>query len=275
MLILSDASTVIFLKFLQILLWISIPAFVIGMLITTLIHYRNKRRRNERMEDGPMLIETSGKAFSGYDDFSLLPQEIYLPNNKQEMTGVIHQLFHSKARYIAIRKDFDTLSKKYQRLHINDHSNSETNKQKSMETMKTDIPQNVNVQMENITREFEAEKKQLHDELSQLNTAYENLEKENASLQEQLNAYSNDDKFTEVIHKWEKEKAELKRKVSEQEYLKDVLEEKKLQITFLQQQLEQRIKNHHLVEQQFRDLGVKFMEVKEELEILSIFLRSS
>ena len=121
MLILSDASTVIFLKFLQILLWISIPAFVIGMLITTLIHYRNKRRRNERMEDGPMLIETSGKAFSGYDDFSLLPQEIYLPNNKQEMTRVIHQLFHSKARYIAIRKDFDTLSKKYQRLHINDH----------------------------------------------------------------------------------------------------------------------------------------------------------
>src|SRR5688500_9986758 len=59
----------------------------------------------------------------------------------------------------------------------------------------------------------------------------------------------------------------MKKRISEKEYLRDVLEEKKLQISFLQQQLEQRIKNHHLVEQQFRELGIKFMEVKEELEI--------
>jgi chromosome segregation ATPase len=31
--------------------------------------------------------------------------------------------------------------------------------------------------------------------------------------------------------------------------------------------LEQRIKNHHLVEQQFRELGIKFMEANEKLEI--------
>ena len=81
-------------------------------------------------------------------------------------------------------------------------------------------------------------------------------------------AYSSDEnKTTAVIQKWEEEKAELKKRISEQEYLKDVLEEKKLQISFLQQQLEQRIKNHHLVEQQFRELGIKFMEVKEKLEI--------
>jgi len=62
-------------------------------------------------------------------------------------------------------------------------------------------------------------------------------------------------------------KSRAKEKINEHEYLKDVLEEKKLQITFLQQQLEQRIKNHHLVEQQFRDLGIKLMETREELEI--------
>jgi chromosome segregation ATPase len=45
------------------------------------------------------------------------------------------------------------------------------------------------------------------------------------------------------------------------------LDEKKQQIVFLQQQLEQRIKNHHLVEQQFRELGLKFMEANEKLEI--------
>jgi chromosome segregation ATPase len=70
-----------------------------------------------------------------------------------------------------------------------------------------------------------------------------------------------------MIQKWEEEKAELKRRISEQEYLKDVLDEKKQQIVFLQQQLEQRIKNHHLVEQQFRELGIKFMEANEKLEI--------
>ena len=67
--------------------------------------------------------------------------------------------------------------------------------------------------------------------------------------------------------KWDEEKAELKRRISEQEYLKDVLDEKKQQIVFLQQQLEQRIKNHHLVELQFRELGIKLMEANEKLEI--------
>jgi len=46
-----------------------------------------------------------------------------------------------------------------------------------------------------------------------------------------------------------------------------VLEEKKQQIVFLQQQIELRIKNHHLEEQQFRDLGIKFMDANEKLEI--------
>jgi chromosome segregation ATPase len=73
--------------------------------------------------------------------------------------------------------------------------------------------------------------------------------------------------FTSMIQKWEEEKAELKRRINDQEYLKDVLDEKKQQIVFLQQKLEQRIKNHHLVEQQFRDLGLKFMEANEKLEI--------
>jgi chromosome segregation ATPase len=70
-----------------------------------------------------------------------------------------------------------------------------------------------------------------------------------------------------MIQKWDEEKAELKKRISEQEYLKDVLEEKKQQIIFLQQQLEQRIKNHHLEEHQFRELGIKFMEANEKIEM--------
>ena len=267
MLLISDASAVIFLKFLQILLWIGIPAFIIAMLITTLIHYKNKRKKAKKQDEQLVMIEKD-RSFSGYDDFSLIPPGFYLPGSKQEVKGIIHQLFHSKARYIAIRKDFEVLNEKYQQLHVNVHQHFGTIKNKTMETIHTDMQQTLQEQLENLKQQHEVEKKELYAELTQLTEAFENLERDNNSLQEQLLAYSSDEnKTTAVIQKWELEKAELKKRISEQEYLKEVLEEKKIQISFLQQQLEQRIKNHHLVEQQFRDLGMKFMEVKEELEI--------
>src|SRR4029079_7184366 len=88
------------------------------------------------------------------------------------------------------------------------------------------------------------------------------------SLREQLNVYcDNGTGFSSMIQKWDEEKAELKKRINEQEYLKEVLEEKKQQIVFLQQQIEQKIKNHHLEEQQFRELGIKFMDANEKLEI--------
>jgi len=268
MLLLSDASLVIFLQFLQILLWIGIPALIIAMLITTVVHYRNKKRKSKNEKEQRLIFENDGGAYSGYDDFSLLPQGVYLPGSQHEVKGIIHHLFHSKARYMAIRKDFEILSRKYQRLHVHIHQDSETINNKTMETIQTDMNQTLHEQIESIKQQHELEKKELYAELMQLTGAYENLEKDNNSLRDQLVAYSSDDnKTTAVIQKWEAEKAELKKRISEQEYLRDVLEEKKLQIGFLQQQLEQRIKNHHLVEQQFRELGIRFMEVKEELEI--------
>ena len=267
MVLLSDASAAIFLKFLQILLWIGIPAFVIAMLVTTLIHYNNKRKKARKQEEQSMIFEKSN-SFSGYDDFSLIPPGVYLPGSKHEVKGIIHRLFHSNARYIAIRKDFEMLNEKYKRLHVNNHQHSETINKETMETIQVDLQQTLQEQIQNIKEQHEVEKKELYAELTQLTEAFENLERDYNNLQEQLLAYSSDEnKTTAVIQKWEVEKAELRKKISEQEYLKEVLEEKKIQIGFLQQQLEQRIKNHHLVEQQFRDLGMKFMEVKEQLEI--------
>jgi len=267
MVFLSDAWMVIFLQFLQILLWIAIPAIIIGMTITTLVHFRNKKRNGKKEED-QLIVENHATQYAGYDDFSLLPQGVYLPGSQDEVKGIIHNLFHSKARYMAIQKDYEILNRKYERLHVNIQQYSNTNKNKTMETIKTHMQPALHEQIESIKHQHEMEKKELYDELTQLTQAYENLEKDNNSLREQLVAYSSDDnKTTAVIQKWEAEKAELKKRISEQEYLRDVLEEKKLQIGFLQQQLEQRIKNHHLVEQQFRELGIKFMEVKEELEI--------
>lgn len=256
MLLLSDASLIVFLKFLQIFLWISIPAFLIGLLITTVIHYNNKRKKQKGSEH-PFIFES---------DISLVP--FSLQGNAQETKKIMNYLSFSNARYIAIQKDFKVLTEKYQQLKGNSNKNSETKNNETMETIQTDLQQLSYQQIDSIKQQHEIEKRELLAELDQLTVSFENLEKDNNSLRDQLNVYCESGTgFTSMIQKWEEEKAELKRRINEQEYLKDVLDEKKQQIVFLQQQLEQRIKNHHLVEQQFRELGIKFMEANEKLEI--------
>src|SRR4030095_9275286 len=260
MLLLYDASSIGFLKFLQIFLWISIPAFLIGMLITTVTHYRNKRKK-QKESNQPFIFEEDA-SWAGYDDVSLMP--LNLRGNDQETKKIMNYLSFSNARYIAIQKDFKALTEKYQQLQVNIYQNSETKKSETMETIQTDLQQLSYQQIDTIKQQHEIEKKELLAELDQLTSSFENLEKDNNSLRDQLNVYCESGTgFTSMIQKWEEEKAELKRRMNEQEYLKDVLDEKKQQIIFLQQQLEQRIKNHHLVEQQFRELGLKFMEANE------------
>ena len=265
MLLLLDASLIAFFKFLQIFLWISIPALLIGMLITTVIHYKNKRKKKNLEE--PLFFESEGSG-AGYDDVSLMPLNLFLHGDKEEKRRIMNYLSHSNARYIAIQKDFKVLSEKYQQLRVNSYQNFETKKNKTMETIHTDLQQIPYEQIDPTQQEYELEKKELLAELNQLTISFENLEKENVNLREQLNVYcDNGTGFTSMIQKWDEEKAELKKRINEQEYLKDVLEEKKQQIVFLQQQLEQRIKNHHLEEQQFRELGIKLMDANEKLEI--------
>ena len=264
MLLLSDASLIVFLKFLQIFLWISIPAFLIGMLITTVTHYSNKRKK-QKSEEQPFIFENDG-ACAGYDDISLMPLNLQV--NDQETKKIMNYLSFSNARYIAIQKDFKVLTEKYQLLQGNIHINSETKNNETMETINTGLRQSSYDHIDDIKQQYANERKELLAELDQLTASFENLEKDNISLREQLNVYcENGTGFTAMLQKWEDEKTELKRRISEQEYLKDVLDEKKEQIVFLQQQLEQRIKNHHLVEQQFRELGIKLMEKTESLEI--------
>src|SRR6185369_10535430 len=99
MLLLSDASLIVFLKFLQIFLWISVPAFLIGMLITTVTHYRNKRKKQKGSELS--FIFENDASGTGYDDVSLMP--LNLPGNDQEAKKIMNYLSFSNARYIAIQ----------------------------------------------------------------------------------------------------------------------------------------------------------------------------
>ena len=264
MLLLLDASLFVFFNFLQVFLWISIPALLIGMLLTTVMHYRDKRKKQKSLSE-PFIFESEGSSAA---DVSLIPLDLFLHGDKEETRRIKNYLSHSNARYIAIQKDFRVLTEKYQQLQVKRYQNFETKKNKSMEIIHTDLQQIPYEQINSTQKEYELEKKELLAELDQLTISFENLEKDNMNLREQLSVYSeNGTGFTSMIQKWDEEKAELKKRISEQEYLKDVLEEKKQQIIFLQQQIEQRIKNHHLEEHQFRELGIKFMEANEKIEM--------
>lgn len=266
MLLLLDASLFVFFNFLQVFLWISIPALLIGMLTTTVMHYRDKRKKQKSLKRS--LIFKSEGSGTDHVDASLMPLDLFLHADKQESRKIMNYLSQNNARYIAIQRDFKILTDKYQQLQKNNYQNFATKKNKTMETIHKDLLQISHEQVNSIHLEYELEKKEMLAELHQLTISFENLEKDNISLREQLSAYcENEAGVTSMIQKWDEEKAELKRRINDQEYLKDVLEEKKQQIVFLQQQIEQRIKNHHLEEQQFRELGIKLMDANEKLEI--------
>src|SRR6187397_444484 len=266
MLLLLDASLFVFFNFLQVFLWISIPALLIGMSITTVMHYRDKRKKQKSLE-GSLIPKNEGSS-ADHGDISLIPLDLFLQGGKQESRRIMNYLSQSNARYIAIQKDFKILTEKYQQLRKNNSQNFATKKNKTMETIHRDLQELSHEQINMIQQEYELEKKEMLAELHQLTISFENLEKDNISLREQLSAYcENEAGVTSMIQKWDEEKAELKRRINDHEYLKDVLEEKKQQIVFLQQQLEQRIKNHHLEEQQFRELGIEFIDANAKLEM--------
>jgi hypothetical protein len=188
MLLLFDASLIVFFKFLQVFLWISIPALLIGMLITIVVHYNDKRRKSKSLDE-PFIFESVGSGTS----------------------RIMNYLSLSNARYIAIQKDYKVLTEKYQQLQVKSYQNFETKKNKTMETIHTDLQQIPYEQMHWTQQEYELEKKELLAELNQLTISFENLEKDNISLREQLNVYcDNGTGFTSMIQKWNEEKAELK-----------------------------------------------------------------
>jgi hypothetical protein len=225
-----------------------IPRFT-GLLITSVIHYNDKRKKQKRSEH-PFIFENDG-SYTDYDDVTLKP--LSLQGNGPETKKIMNYLSFSNARYVAIQKDFKVLMEKYQQIQGNFIQNSETKNNETMDTIHTDMQQISYQQIDFIKQQHEIEKRELLAELDQLTASFENLEKDNNSLRDQLNVYCESGTgFTSMIQKWEEEKTEMKRRINEQEYLKDVLDEKTTD-SALQQQLEQRIKNHHLVEQQFRE----------------------
>lgn len=173
-------------------------------------------------------------------------------------SGIIREyktrLVNNHARYNALKQDFDELEDKYNSLLIGASSSIINKNNGIMEQEIMSTPQMQTPTEQESFHQISEERNALQARLDQLNHSFQNLEKENQGLQARLELMpGNEDGKFEQIERWREENQALKNKLAEQEYIKDVLEEKKSQIEFLQQQLEQRIRNYHQSEQALKE----------------------
>lgn len=130
-------------------------------------------------------------------------------------------------------------------------------------------------QVDELGQQYRNEKTDLGSQVQQLQKTIQQLKDENATLQQKIQAggdskHSNYEQQIKelqlLLTKAEEDKAGLKAKITDQQYLQDVLQEKKLQIEFLQNQLEQRIKTFREVEKDATDKSsqVQHMQVQKE-----------
>jgi chromosome segregation ATPase len=130
-------------------------------------------------------------------------------------------------------------------------------------------------QVDELGVQYKNEKSDLATQLQQLQMTLQQLKDENAALQQKVQAngeqrhgnYEQQIKEMQLLlSKAEEEKAALKNKITDQTYLQDVLQEKKLQIEFLQNQLEQRLKTFREVEKDAADKAVQVQQTQTQKE---------
>lgn len=227
-----------FLPFLQLLGWIVLLILLLSSLVIAFVHYR--RRRKLREEE---ILENDTAEQVGYTtgngDYILFDHSPLISRYKLRLSV-------NQARFAALQQDYTRLNDRYTQLALATAIHSPTTNQEIMETANVHLSPELEQDVTRITAAHAAEKEVLEKELEQLNRSYRQLEQEHELLRTSTNAHTaSDDEKALLIRRWQEEISYLRSQVGEQDYLQDLLAEKKMQIDFLQQQLEQRIRLQH------------------------------
>lgn len=249
-----------FIRFMQILVWIILPLLLCAITVTVFFHYRKKKKHDVTPAEAE-------------DNFVLAAPEQFNHHKSDgeyiffDHSGLIREykarMFYNHARYTALRKDYVELEEKYSSLIHTGETNLFHDKK--------DYMKNQNEQMESaaadqLSVDQDMQNKELADKLEQFNKSYQRLEEENRFLQEQISLQTaGDDEKEKIISRWKEENKALRDRLATQEYLEELLEEKKAQISFLQGQLDHRIINQHRAEQQ-RQQAIAEREEQENLK---------
>ena len=246
--------------FIQIICWIMLPVLTTIILLTSFFHFR-KKRKNKRIEDD---AET---------DFVLASPEQF--NHKKEdgeyvffdHSGLIREykkrMFYNHARFIALKRDYSILETKYYSFRNDKRISLLKNKTLSMENK---YGQSGTI---SIPGNEDTEKEELVKKLEWVNKSHRRLEEENRFLQEQIDMQTaGDDEKEKIMARWKAEIKLLTDKVLEQEYVQELLNEKKAEIIFLQNQMEQRVKNQHKADQQRTQAVTEAEQVRQQMDLL-------
>ena len=244
--LLATGSAFDFVKFIQILCWIILPVLFLAVLLTIFLHYRKKKIEKAEAGNGDEEFIDGSPELLGYTKGD---GEYVFFDHSSLISEYKKKLFYNQARYTALHHDFEKLETKYAMLATYTTAALSNNKNTHMENTHESMPQHLETEINKMTKEYAAEKKELMTRLEQLGNSYQSLEQEHESLLEKVSMETiTDEEKTVIINRWREENIALKDKVAEQEYLKEIVEEKKAQIDFLQTQLEQRIKNNRQAE---------------------------
>lgn len=268
---LAAGSSFELIKFIQILTWIIAPVLLLAIAITVFLHYRKKKK-----DDAGINPEDTENSFilASPERFnhSIKDGEYVYFDHSGLIREYKNRMFYNHARYAALSKDYAALEEKYSSLSNGVLASRNVIGSKLIKKLKRKHMKNHNEQLSPVagdipTGDYASERKELADKLEQLSRAYHRLEEENKFLQEQVSLQTaGDDEKDKVINRWKEEYASMKNKVSERDYLEDMVEEKKAQISFLQAQLEQRLKNQHQAEQQRQQTLAEIEEIRQELQ---------
>ncbi len=255
-----------FMRFMQITLLIILPLLAAAIGITAFIHYRRKKRKTEPEADTDVVQQLITATPDGLNYEHEDADYVHY-----DQSGLIREykskLIYSHARYTALQQDYDRLRDKCDALLTQIGMPLPNIKQSGMKDLQE--IQDLSSQDNGIKNPaaIELERNELQARLDQVNSLYHNLEKENQSLTEQVGLLTaTDGEKASLVNRWQEENAMLRDKVAEQEYLRDIVEEKKMQIEFLQQQLEQRIRNYHQSEKLLGELTLQIEQANRTAE---------
>jgi chromosome segregation ATPase len=257
----ASGSSFELIQFIQILSWIILPALLLTVGITLFLHYRKKGKGNAVIDPDDAennFILASPERFN----HSIKDGEYVYFDHSGLIREYKKRMFYNHARYTALRKDYTKLETKFLSLSNVDAKSLKKHKRKYMKNHNEQLSP---VDQQTPAGDFAIERKELSDKLEQSGRSCQRLEEENRFLQEQISLQTaTDDEKDKILYRWKEEYGTMKDKVAERSYLEELMEEKKAQILFLQNQLEQRIKNQNLAEQQ-REQAISEMQQQKEM----------
>lgn len=241
-----------FKQFLQIVLWIAVPGTIIAIVLTTILHYRRKKALLNEPEpdltDGRLYMAGDMGQISPYDKASAdMPDWLASsnPDNTPLLKKYEREVRRYKENYATLEQDYRDLENKYTDLlnkaYHNDQSGNEA--------------------LDKLHQDIKAYKLKV----AQLQQAIDFRGNENNDGPDPMELHDLRIRFSQV----EEENTQLKEKLEESQYMRDLLDEKKAQTEFLQQQLELRIKNYHQLEKQTSGAAAELEQLKADAEAFS------